>query len=277
MHRRLTPSTIPVYSLISGALLFACASQASVITTATGSGADATVRSGTHANSNFGNATVASVKNDSTPNATDFNRKTYLRFDLSTITELPSATSASLKLTLNNGGDNFSYNVFGLIDGTTGEVFTEGAGETGVSGATPPNPITWNNAPANDTTAGGGTYDTGTSTGGGVNNALTVFLGTFSTSGVAAGSSINFSTPELVSFLNADTNDFATLIITRSGNANTATVVDFRSKENAAGSASYPTLTVLIPEPATASVLLLNMMGGLMRRRRRLDRKPEGI
>lgn len=98
---------------------------------------------------------------------------------------------------------------------------------------------------------------------------MTVFLGTFSTSGVAAGSSINFATAELASFLNADTNDFATLIITRSGAANTATVVDFRSKENPAGSASYPTLTVLVPEPSGISFLLLAGLGALARRGRR--------
>lgn len=230
---------------------------ASIITTATGTGADSYIRSGANADLNFGTDTTIIIKADQADAAGDFNRKGYFRFDLTTATDLPTATAASLTFTLESGSSGRVFNVFGLIDGTSGEVFTE----SGAGG------ITWNTAPGNDSASGGGAYNTGTKTGGGVNNAVTTFLGTFTLSTTTGGTPYSISTPELLSFLQADTNSAATFILT-SASIQTAAVDSFRTKENAAGSTSYPKLTI-VPEPATAVMLLGGLgMVGIIRRRR---------
>lgn len=52
--------------------------------------ADAYVRSGTHQNTNYGNATTLEIKKSAVP-TDDFNREIYLKFDLSSVTSIRSA------------------------------------------------------------------------------------------------------------------------------------------------------------------------------------------
>jgi uncharacterized delta-60 repeat protein len=88
--------------------------------------ADAYVRDGSHANTNFGNATQLQVKQG----ATGWNRDAYLRFDLSNVT---SATSAQLRVFArldNTQAASASFNVFNADDTT----WAEGQ-------------LTWNNRP----------------------------------------------------------------------------------------------------------------------------------
>ena len=106
--------------------------------------ADAFVRSGTYASLNYGAATNLSLK--LTTPGDDWNRESYLSFDLSGVTA-PIAT-AKLRLYGSSGVSGASASVYGLSSPTTS--WTEGSG--GNNGATVTG-ITWNNKPAASSTA----------------------------------------------------------------------------------------------------------------------------
>lgn len=94
--------------------------------------ADSYVRDGTYANTNYGTATTLVVKND----GTGYNRKTFIKFDLSSIT----GTITSAKVTLVPVGEGMAgiTNQANLVsDNTWGEAT-----------------ITWNNQPAASTLLG---------------------------------------------------------------------------------------------------------------------------
>lgn len=251
-------------------LLLACAmiapagiAHAAVVTPGAGNGADTFVQNGSTTN----NSTSADLVVKFTGTDTDTtNRKGYIRFDTTSLPTPGNITAASLVLTvsINNGGgsgattttpQNFTYNVYGLNDGSSGETWN-------------PTTITYANAPANNT-ASGSTVTTGT----GANQAT--LLGTFSMSQTdVAGTPITaLSGSSLVDFLNANTDNLATFIVTRTGftpnpaapsiqgNANSA----FASAEAAA--AARPALTAT-PEPGSAALLGLASLCCLRRKRR---------
>lgn len=150
-------------------------------------------------NDNFGDSDGLILKNSTS----GFDRKAYLKFDTSGLDDVQDAT---LELSfIEVGGDagliDWEFQVYGLLDGDIGEQWIEGSGGTAFVGPTPPDPIVWNNAPANNTASGNLL----------LNNAMS--LGTFSLFGKVGD--ISFSSQALVDYLNLDTNDVATLIIAR--------------------------------------------------------------
>ncbi|MEL7005864.1 MAG: glycosyl hydrolase family 28-related protein, partial [Bacteroidota bacterium] len=109
--------------------------------------------------------------------------------------------------------------------GKLNEMWQEGT-ETGVEGDS--TEISYSNAPAN-INSGGGIYDSISNSGGGVDNNLTRFLGTFQLRS-RTREVINFRSDELTQFLNEDTNGLVTLIITRVEAS--SNVIAFNPKEN---------------------------------------------
>ncbi len=173
-----------------------------IISSNLGGGADSFIAA-TDPNTNFGANPSLLVKSDPNP----FIRKTYLKFDLSTVT----FGLANAELDLIYEGTNLSapfstYNVYGINDGVSGEDWNESS-------------ITFNNAPGNQS-------------GIGVNTDVTTFLGNFSfnPNTTPSGTVITFSDPRLTDFLSADSNNIVSLIVTR------ATLDDstqsFAAKEN---------------------------------------------
>lgn len=182
-----------------------------VVTTEDGLGADTFVTS-TAPTTNYGGEEHVTVKNDS--GTGKLHRKSYVRFDLSGVRE--QLTGATLELTFYfasvNSPCSSDFDIYGLVDLHPGEMWDESA-------------VAWNTAPAN---TGGGT--------GLVADEVT-HLGTLTLPicDLDVGDLITFTTPELVSFLDADTDGLATLIIVRK-QAN-LTNQCFASKEHATFSA----------------------------------------
>jgi hypothetical protein len=142
---------------------------------------------------NFGTEESFHLKNDLSRGFD--NRKGYVRFDLSSINQ--PINDATLRLSFSEDTHSssavWSFNVFGLSDGHTNENWSE----TG---------ITWYNAPAHNITDGGSLMD-----------GQVAHLGFFDidTASLVAGDGVTFSSSELISFLQSDTNDLVTLIFTR--------------------------------------------------------------
>ncbi|MEX2214532.1 MAG: PEP-CTERM sorting domain-containing protein [Phycisphaeraceae bacterium] len=239
---------------IGAAGLLAAPAQALTITTAEGLGADAFVQ-GSPNNQNFGNTGTIVLKNG--PTADNFARKGYVRFDLASTNGVALAEAMlSFTVATNNTPNTFTVEVLGLDDGHAGEFWVEG---NGGADDNPVNEITWANAPANNT-------------GSGINliNADVTSLGTITIlSTDVPGTVVSLSSAALLSFLNADTNGVATLVLRRIGtNAGGSPNLVFHSHESTTGGAPTLALTV-VPEPATA---MLGLVGaaGLARRRRPL-------
>lgn len=234
MWRSLGLSCAAILSLVS------LASAAPIsITTATGSnGADSFVRLA-QPDTNFGGSEFVRIQNNTTTA-----RKTYLRFDLSSLTT--PVTGATLLLTPNNDFAGATFNLYGLNDLHAGEAWGEGA-------------ITYNNAPANHATPGT------------VDAAQATLLGSFAFASFTEGVAISFSTSAIRDFVNADTNNLLTFILTRPGTGTTN--YDFASKENTEAY-DFPTLQLVtaVPEPSTFAMLgtiAISLIGyrGLKRRR----------
>lgn len=222
------------------------------ITTADGNGADTFIQStlagNNAANQNFGSSDSVLIKNDT--GLPGNNRKGYLRFDLSSIAD--SISDGELVLTYlgtntDPAANPSNYNVYGLLDGHSAENWDE-------------NLITWNNAPGNNTGSTGG-----------FSAADTTLLGTFSLDvlGAVPGDEVFFSSSALLTFLLADTDGLATILLTRQ--QQNFSVEAFASKENTSWSA--PTLNLdLNPVPVPAAVWLFGtaLIGfvGMSRRRK---------
>jgi hypothetical protein len=201
------------FLLGAAALLCAIAtSQAAPtsLSTSQGRGADTSVRGGSWSARAWGAEPILRVSNGS---ELEHTRKAYLRFDLSTLpSKIKDAKSATLTLTsgpavgTSPADKTWTFQIFGLKDGAKGEDWSEGA-------------VTWDNAPANDIKSP---------------SALTedaVALGTFTITGAGeAGKTASFSSPELLKFLQSDSDGLATLIIKRQEEG--AIVHIFASKEN---------------------------------------------
>lgn len=170
------------------------------------SDADAYVRGGTFAGQNFGADADLQSKFALVTDGAFFHRKDYLRFNLTPATGGILSSSLALTVsdasigTVGNATQVYTFHVYGLTDGA-GDNWAEGTGTTAAPTTTG---ITWNNAPANDTASGN------------LLTGLATSLGIFTLTGRGTqGQTINFSNPALTTFLNADTNNLATFIITR--------------------------------------------------------------
>ncbi len=182
--------------------------------------ADAYVRGPTYDNTNYGTGGSVTLKNSG---GNSYDRKGYIRFDVS-----GTVMEASLDLTVstnNPGGTDpptpqtFTVEVYGLA---------ESLDHTWVEDT-----ITWNNAPGNDTSSSNFTSDA-------------MLLGSFVVDQTPVGDTITFSDPNLVDFINADTDNQITLMLRRTPGTSSSHNLAFASKENANYSA--PTLNV---KPAT--------------------------
>ena len=222
------------------------------LTTADGNGADAYIQStlfgNNAANQNFGSSSLVAIKHDTAIPGN--NRKGYLRFDLGPI----SGPISDAELLLTYVGTNPDraanpsfYNVFGLVDGHSEENWNE-------------NTITWNNAPGNNTASAGG-----------VSAAETTLLGSFSLDvpGAILGDQVLFSSSFLVTFLLADTDGLATILLTRQ--QQNFSIESFASKENADWSAPTLNLTTsAVPIPAAVwlfGTALIGLVGFSKRRK----------
>ena len=201
-----------------------------IISSTDGMGADADVRDGMFADMNFGTNSGLNAK-DEVP---DFARKTFVRFGLTPLAS--PAMTASLEFEINilspfgfNPNTNHVFNVYGLSDSAPDQNWGE-------------NTITWNNAPANDI------FD------GEMLNTNAILLGSFFyTPSVMLGDVLTFSDPNLLSFINTDTDDLMTLIITDATGRDTGAL--FASGE--APGFAPPTLRLTVPEPSTSVLLIL--------------------
>ncbi|GAB6164848.1 hypothetical protein JCM19992_08480 [Thermostilla marina] len=238
------------------------------ITTEDGQGADAFVQGGATAETNFGSIENVVVKNG--PFNDQFARKGYLRFDLGQTLGGPiSAATLALTVTANNSGGgnpapaNFTVDVFGLVDGFAGVDNTANSSTADDADVHdefwPENLIDWNSAPANVTSSG---FDL---------DANALLLGSLAvTTGDVVGTTVFFSTPELVDFLNDDTNGVVTLILRRSGaTAGNGPNLAFASKENSVYAAPTLLLDANLPEPSAWLLGLLAVPGLVYLRRRR--------
>ena len=216
------------------AMLTTEASALSIVTTEFGNGADAHVSdddfTGNRSNDNFGTLESFTIKNDVGSGFTGFNRLGFVRFDLSGIPDI-AFTQASLSLTLSGvivSEASNTYELRAVTDDTWGETT-----------------ITFNNAPA----AG-------------------LLLGTFTipTTAASVGTPFTFSSPELLAFVNLQSDDLVSLRLWRTtenvGNE------DFAAREHA--TLAPPTLTLTptsIPAPATWAMMLLGLglIGARMR------------
>ncbi len=213
------------------------------IDTNIGLGADSWIQQG-NATTNHGNNTSLVTKGGNASTT----RKIYLRFDLADV-DLANLATAGLDMTVitnNQGGggstpQNHTVEVFGLMDGDAGELWDESA-------------ITWNNAPAN---LGGNNLDT---------NAIP--LGSFLVLNHSSPQNVLFSSDELLTFLQADTNGAATLILRRTAGGGSNLV--FASGENTSNPGPALVLSTIaqVPEPATGALALLAVAGVVARRRR---------
>ena len=215
----------------------ATSAQAIPVTTADGDGADVSVFLMGAVDANFGSEPLLYV----TRQITVDHQFTYLRFDLSGISDPIVAAQVELARTELGYG---SVNFFGLNDNAAGNDWDESS-------------ITWNTAPAKS--------------GGGLDASLITPLGGFG--GFSLPGTEIFTTPALLSFLNADTDGLVTLILGSTAQIQPGGV--FASKENAGYFAPTLNLTladnelIAVDEPGSFAVYGLGLMGlGVLVRRR---------
>lgn len=208
-------NTMMLRTLLVFPILALSGASGETLLTADGNGADTYVRQGQPDN-NFGAVSSFVLKGGNASTT----RKGYLRFDLSSIDG--PITDAILTLTVatnNSGGSSpqpgqtFNVDVFGLTNESL-DNWVEG--DNGADNS-PVDEITYGNAPAN--LSPGNNFD---------GDALS--LGVLNVPGTLVGETVTFSSPELLDFLNSDTNGLVTLLMRRQlgGSNNLA----FRSKES---------------------------------------------
>ena len=195
--------------------------------------ADAYIKGG-NLNDNFGSDDKVIISHDSDDLGNAY--KQYLRFGLSTLTG--PVVDVALTLTAESDAENTEpFFIYGLNDGA-GDAWSE-------------NSITWNNAPGNDSSSSTEMID-----------GDTTLLGTFSVSGsVEQGDAVTFADSMFDTFINADTNDFVTFILTPGRSSSPGDPFkEFKFAARGHGSFQAPTLSwneassVSVPD---ASVMLL--------------------
>jgi hypothetical protein len=237
---------VPLLILLAAAVVQAGASRAGAAIlelpiSGGAAGADTFVRHGTYGDDNYGSNGSLLVKDGST----NYHRKAYFRFDTLGI-DNAAVQDAELQLSVstNNGVGDWTVNVFGLNDGDAGEGWIEG---NGGSDDNPPGEITWNNAPANNTGSGNG-----------VIGSRTTDLGDMPVAQSAgAGTRVGYGSAALAQFLRDDTDNQATLILTRNNtDGNTGSQnLGFYSKEFTAGDLTdEPALLVRLSDPDVLTV-----------------------
>ncbi|MEM9754175.1 MAG: DNRLRE domain-containing protein [Planctomycetota bacterium] len=209
--------------------------------------ADAFVRGGSsNQNTNFGSALSVPVKPG---NDLSFNRRGYVRFDVSSLSAGVTAATLTIEGSFDNGDVNGApLTIWGLNDGNAGENWGEST-------------ITWLNAPAN----------LNSNSGTGIDASEATLLGSYADgSDVPSGggaATFTFDDVALVNFLNADTDGLATLIFVAASQGPSPISFRFDSKEATGGSGLTLDATV-IPEPASAGLIGAGMLLLAARRRR---------
>jgi len=167
--------------------------------------ADAYIRADSYADTNYGSAGNLVLKNASN----QYNRKVYFRFE---VTGPVSDASIEFTVATNNQGgggstpQTFTVQVYGLAEALD-DTWTE-------------EDITWNNAPGNDTANHDFTADA-------------TMLGSFLVDETPNGGSVSFSDPNLVRFINNDTDKQITLMLRRTAGTSGSHNLVFASKEHA--------------------------------------------
>lgn len=188
-----------------------------------------------------GSDTTLQADNDGGGYPKDKDRIAVIRFNLSSVTGPFGGATITLTGTRDAG---FAYSIYGINDGGTDENFDEST-------------LTFNDF----------AYTAEGADGGGDGSLITTGLTLLATGVTDDADGItdevfHINTPDLLSFINADTNNTVTFVVfatTQSGNFEA-----FNSKEAASGG---PTLT-LVPEPATLSLLAFGGVALLAGRKR---------
>jgi len=159
---------------------------------------DSYIRGGIFAGDNFGSNSQLRIKADNRVGTVPANvRKTYIKFDISSLADpdLSLITSVTLDLSFvssgignTTSGTVWEFEVFGLDDGLDSWV------ESGID---------WNNAPAN--LGGSNSFDTNSATS----------LATFLVTGEGTGQVINLSNSNFVNFLQNDTDQQVSFLVSR--------------------------------------------------------------
>lgn len=152
------------------------ATQSVAVSTAFGSGADATLRE----NGGFASGDGAGPSLAARWNNSNSNEVIALRFDLSQI-EKGSVAAATLELTAFQSLSNQTLRIYGIEHEVAGQM--------------------WDESTVNFATAPGLAFDGNSTTRGRVAEEL-LLLGEFSTGSVAEGGSVSFTNPDLATFLN---------------------------------------------------------------------------
>jgi len=194
--------------------------------------ADAFVRGPANDNTNYGTGGSVTLKNSG---GNSYDRKGYIRFD---VADVVSEASLVLTVSTNNEGgggttpQTFTIEVYGLAE-SLDHTWTE-------------NDITWNNAPGNDTSSSNFTADA-------------TLLGSFIVEPIPVGNVVSFSDPNLVDFINSDTDNQITLLLRRTAGTSSSHNVAFASKEHSSYSApalnAEAATQAFGPDPADGALL----------------------
>lgn len=246
MHQERIGHFMSVLLTFCGAVAGLCATTPSlaatiVISTSDGNGADHFVAE--HSGNNSVNMALENrvlVRQTSTRHEV-----AYLKFDLSSLTE--SASDVALELFKLAGNNSHDINIYGVND-SFDEAWTAGS-------------ITYDNSPGRTTTDGN------TSTADLIPAEVTL-LGTFSVG--STNDAKSFTSPEMSNFINADTNDMATIFIEFAGGD--TSLLTFRSSHitSPVDPQFAPRLAITtVPEPSTIVMVLVGAIGlvGVARRR----------
>jgi len=206
---------------------------------------DAYIKGG-NPNDNFGSDDKVIISHDSDDLGNAY--KQYLGFDISTLTG-PVVDVALTLTTESETPQTEPFNIYGLVDGA-GEAWSE-------------NSITWNNAPGNHTSS-----STDMAAG-------ATFLGAFSVPvGIQPGNQVIFANTAFDNFINADTNNFITFILTPGRPSSSGDPFkEFKFAASEHGSYQGPTLSwdeaSSVPVPETSTLILFATGAAVLYRSRR--------